>query len=222
MELATLDHELTMKEIYLLSGLGADKRVFDFVDFSAFKINYVEWIEPLHNETIESYAKRLLTQIHTHKPALIGISFVGIVAIEIAKLIEADRVILISSVKTKADIPIFLRIAGRLRLHKLIPIRLLKSVNRFTFWFFGTKTESENELLRAIVKETDNKFLRWAIDKIVNWKNTSLLTNLVHIHGTDDKMLPLRTTDFKISGGGHLMVINQGEELSRLLKDLLQ
>jgi hypothetical protein len=210
-----------MKEIYLLSGLGADKRVFDFIDFSGLKINYVDWIEPLGNETIQSYAQRLLAQIHAVKPILIGVSFGGMMAIEIAKLIETHKVILISSVKTKTDIPIYLRIAGRLRLHKLIPIKLLKSVNRFTFWFFGTKTESEKELLRTIIKETDNEFLKWAIDKIVNWKNTSLLRNVIHFHGTADKMLPSRTADFKIQDGGHLMVISHGQELSRLIRKSL-
>jgi hypothetical protein len=49
-----------MKEIYLLSGLGADKRVFEFLDLSDFKVNHVDWVEPMDKESIESYAQRLL------------------------------------------------------------------------------------------------------------------------------------------------------------------
>jgi pimeloyl-ACP methyl ester carboxylesterase len=210
-----------MNEIYLLSGLGADKRVFDFIDLSGFKINHVEWIDPRDNESIESYSKRLLKQIKTARPILIGVSFGGMISIEIAKLIETEKVIIISSAATKFDIPVYLRIAGQLGLNKLIPTRLLKTVNSFTFWFFGATTKKEKDLLRTIISETDNKFLKWAANKIPNWGNTTRLQNLIHIHGTADKILPLKAPDFRIPGGGHLMIISHGQELSKLIKEFL-
>ena len=70
-----------MKELYLLSGLGADKRVFDCLDLSGFKLNHIVWIDPLDNETIEDYAQRLLLQIPASRPTLMGVSFGGIMAI---------------------------------------------------------------------------------------------------------------------------------------------
>jgi pimeloyl-ACP methyl ester carboxylesterase len=210
-----------MKDIYLLSGLGADKRVFDFIDFSGFRVNHVDWIEPAGNESIESYAKRLLVQIKTNRPVLIGVSFGGMVAVEIAKLIETEKVIVISSATTKLDIPIYFRIVGQLRLSKLIPTRFLKTTNSLTYWFFGAETEKENELLRVIIEETDDRFLNWALDKIANWKNRTLPTNVVHIHGTNDKILPLRKADFEVSNGGHLMVVNKAEEISGLIRKIL-
>jgi pimeloyl-ACP methyl ester carboxylesterase len=210
-----------MKDIYLLSGLGADKRVFDFIDFSGFRVNHVDWIEPAGNESIESYAKRLLVQIKTNRPVLIGVSFGGMVAVEIAKLIETEKVIVISSATTKLDIPIYFRIVGQLRLSKLIPPRFLKTTNSLTYWFFGAETEKENELLRVIIEETDDRFLNWALDKIANWENQTLPTNVVHIHGTNDKILPLRKADFEVSNGGHLMVVNKAEEISGLIRKIL-
>lgn len=210
-----------MKEIYLLSGLGADKRVFDFVDWSGFRINHVDWVDPLDNESIESYAKRLVKQIRTTRPVLIGVSFGGMLSVEIAKLIDTEKVILISSARTKFDIPFYYRIAGRCRVNKLIPIRLLKTVNRFTFWFFGTKTESHKELLTVIIRETDNRFLKWAVDTIVNWRNTTRLTNLVHIHGSADRILPITSVDHKVIDGGHLMIMDRGEELGTLIRKIL-
>ncbi|NOT73743.1 MAG: alpha/beta hydrolase [Cyclobacteriaceae bacterium] len=210
-----------MREIYLLSGLGADKRVFDFIDLSEFSLNYLDWIEPKDKESIESYASRLLPQIKTTLPILIGVSFGGMIAVEISKLIETDKVILISSAKSKLDIPIYFRIAGNLGLNKLMPPQLLKITNGLTFWFFGTKTQGEKELLRRIIKGTDSRFLKWAVDKIVNWKNVTQIGNLTHIHGTSDKILPLKTSDFKMHNGGHLMILNRGDELSRLIKNIL-
>jgi len=210
-----------MREIYLLSGLGADKRVFDFVDFTGFKVNHIDWVDPFDNESIESYANRLLGQIKTNRPIIIGVSFGGMISVEIAKQIETEKVIIISSAKTKFDVPLYFRIVGHLKLNKLIPTKALKTVNGLTYWFFGTKTKEENELLRAIVKETDSRFLKWAVDKIANWRNTTLLTNLTHIHGTTDKILPLKNADFKVANGGHLMIMNKGAEIGGLIRKII-
>lgn len=210
-----------MKEIYLLSGLGADKRVFEFLDLSDFKVNHVDWIDPTtDNETIQSYAQRLLKQITTDRPIIIGVSFGGIMTIEIAKLIETEKLILISSAKTKNDIPIYYRLIGQLRLNKLIPTWILKNANPLTYWFFGTRTKKQKDLLKEILKETGGKFLKWAIDKIVNWENVTELKNVKTIHGTADKILPFKTADFKIINGGHLMIIDKSDELNGVLKKL--
>jgi hypothetical protein len=141
--------------------------------------------------------------------------------VEIAKQIETEKVILISSAKTRSDIPFYFRIMGQFGLNKLVPTRILKSVNGLTYWFFGTKTKKENELLTAIIGETDSRFLSWAIDKIVNWRNTTLIANLIHIHGTEDKILPSRTADICVPNGGHLMIVDQGKEISRLIRQIL-
>jgi pimeloyl-ACP methyl ester carboxylesterase len=211
-----------MREIYLISGLGADKRVFGFVDLSGFKINHVDWIDPVDNESIERYAKRLVEKFKFNRPILIGVSFGGMVAVEIAKQIETEKIILISSAKTKFDIPLYFRILGQLRLNKIMPASAFKKVDSLTYWFFGTKTTKEKELLRTIIEETDARFLRWAIDKIINWKNTALLTNLIHIHGNADKILPRRTVDYEIQNGGHLMIINRGNEVGELIRKILE
>lgn len=210
-----------MKEIYLLSGLGADKRVFDFVDFSGFNINHVEWIHPVANESIEHYAKRLSVQIKTSRPIIIGVSFGGMITVEIAKIIDTEKIILISSAKNRSDIPLCYRIVGQLAINKIIPKNIFKSINPLTYWFFGAKTDQEKKLLKAIINDTDSKFLYWAINKIVNWKSTVLLPNLIHIHGTDDKILPIRTTDFQIINGGHLMIVNRGKEIGDLIQRTL-
>ena len=48
-----------MKNVYIFSGLGADKRVFQNMDFSQYNTTFVDWISPIQSENIESYAKKL-------------------------------------------------------------------------------------------------------------------------------------------------------------------
>jgi pimeloyl-ACP methyl ester carboxylesterase len=212
------------KNAYILSGLGADERVFQGIDFFAHKITFIKWIPPLKKETIENYATRISAQIKSTKPTLIGLSFGGIVAIEIAKQIEIEKIILIASVKSKNEIPFYYRIAGQINLHKIFPARLLKSSNFISNWFFSTKSAFDKQLLKRILHETDPKFLKWAIDKIVKWKNTSSIKNIYHIHGTYDKILPIQfvSCNLKIKKGGHLMTLNKVKELNKVLKEQLK
>lgn len=211
------------KELYIFSGLGADERVFQKIDFSNFSTTIIKWIIPLDKETIEYYATRLLDQITTTKPILIGLSFGELMAVEVAKQIETEKVILISSAKTKYEIPFYYRFAGQLGLHKLLPTKLLKSSNFITNWFFGTNSTFDKQLLKQILIDTDPTFLKWAIDKVTHWTNKTQTKNLFHIHGTSDRILPFKFvySNSTIKNGGHLMTLNKAYELNNILRQHL-
>ena len=208
------------KEIYIFSGLGADERVFQRLDFSDFEPTFIKWIPPLGKETIEHYARRLLDQIPTTNPTILGLSFGGMIAIEVAKQIDTEKVILISSAKTKKEIPIYYRFAGIFRLHQLLPATLLKRSNFITNWIFGAGSSFDKQLLKQILIDTDQTFLKWAIDKVVSWENLRETKNIFHIHGTHDRIFPLRFANCNtiIKNGGHMMVLNKAEEINSVLR----
>ncbi len=208
------------KSIYILSGLGADKRIFQRLDLSAYHVTHIEWITPFREETIENYAARLLSQITIPSPVIIGLSFGGIIAVEIAKQIDVGKLILISSAKTASEIPFYFRWAGKLGFHKLLPTRLLKCTNFLINWFFGASSVSDRQLLKQILADTDPIFFKWAIDQIVRWKNKTLPNHFAHIHGTTDRILPVHfvSSDIRVIGGGHLMVFNKSGVLSEMIK----
>ena len=74
--------------------------------------------------------------------------------------------------------------------------------------------------MTEILNDTDEKFLKWAIDKIVTWKNQVEHKNLVHIHGTSDRILPINfvNCNIKIKNGGHFMTLNKAEELTQIVR----
>lgn len=213
-----------MQTLYLFSGLGADKRVFQYIDFSGFDIRFIEWIVPEKEENISQYAQRLTAQIPDKNPILVGLSFGGMMAIEVAKWTNPTKVILIASAKNYQEIPFYYRILGKLTLHKILPIRLFKQANTLSYWFFGAKTEAEKQLLADIFQDTDSHFLAWAIDKILTWENTTIPANLLHIHGTKDQILPICfvKSDIQIENGGHFMTINEAERVSLEIKNALK
>lgn len=212
-----------MKNIYLFSGLGADHRAFKKLDFSGYNFTFVEWIKPEKNETIDGYAKRLLKQIETENPILIGLSFGGVMAIEVSKHIKTEKLIIISSIKKRADTPVYYKWIAKLGLHKLAPAKFYKKHNFITNWVFGVQGKEDKETLYQILKDTDACFLKWAMQQMFNWQNTSIRNNLVHIHGTKDRILPAKKAkpDIIIENGGHLMVLNKAEEISHYIRKII-
>ncbi len=212
-----------MKKVYIFSGLGADERVFKYLDLTGLEVTFVKWIKPQVNEILADYAKRLSTQIKDENPILIGLSFGGIVATEMSKIIPTEKLILLSSLKTRNEIPLLYRIAGKLNLHKIIPYSLLKSNTFFNRWLFGIIRKNDKDLFQKVLADTDIDFLRWAINVIVKWDNQLLHPQLYHIHGSKDKILPIRNAGnvIVIENGGHLMVLDKAKQVSEALHKII-
>ncbi len=209
-----------MKKLYIFSGLGADERVFYKLDFSDYDVHFVKWVSPQTNETIESYALRLTLQIVTDNPILIGLSFGGMMAIEVAKHITVSKIIIISSAKNKHEIPYYFRMAGKLGIVNIVPPKALIKINVFTNWFFSSRTPEDKKMLSAILHDTDPTFLKWAIIKIANWQNTTIHPNLYHIHGDADRILPFKyvTCNEVVNNGAHLMIVSNAAEVNDKLR----
>jgi len=213
-----------MKTIYFISGLGADKSIFQKLELRQLQPRFIEWIPPSKNETMEAYAQKLLNQIDLSEPfVLLGVSFGGMIAVEIAKITSPDKTFLISSAKKYTEIPFLYRLMGKLGLHKLLPSAFLKWANPITYFFFGGHEEDEKKLLKNILKKTDAHFMKWAIDQIVNWKNTDVPENIVQIHGTHDRILPCLETEEPIllANTGHLMIYQEAAQVSQIINEIV-
>src|SRR5690606_20203224 len=212
-----------MKRIFIFSGLGTDERVFRHLEFPGHETTYIKWERPLQGETLSEYSKPLISQIDESSPILIGLSFGGLIATEVSKLIDPEKLILIASATTRKEIPFYYRIAGKLNIHKLLPTRFLKHQTFVSNWLFGLQTKEDKKLLGEILNDTDSNFLKWAINSMLKWSNQTRGKNLIHIHGTKDRILPYRfvKADFTIKNGGHFMTVNKSEELNAILKSLL-
>ena len=213
-----------MKKVFIFSGLGADKRAFQNINFSFVDTKFINWIPPLKNEKIEEYAYRISNQIDSENPILIGLSFGGMIATEVAKQLKTEKIILISSAKSSIEIPTFYKILGKFNLDRIVPALLLKQPNALLFWAFGVVDNNDKILLSEIIKDTDSIFLKWAIRKIITWQCKSGLENIVHIHGTKDKILPFKNIEnpIVVINGGHFMTINKAVEIEKIIKSEIE
>lgn len=211
--------------VYFVSGLGADERIFTKLNLDPrLNVHYIKWVRPLKKESLQHYAARLSKQIDTSQPfQLVGLSFGGVVASEIADVACPQQVTLISSMSTGVPLSKFYQLMIRFFLASPLSVPLLKSANRLTYSYFGADTSELKKLLKNILHDTDGKFFKWAITRMSGWNRKERVENLFHIHGTADKLIPIVIVkpDFVIEGGGHLMVYAQAEQVSKVLNDRL-
>lgn len=209
---------------YIITGLAADQRVFRHIRLpAAFETVYLPWLQPLARESLVSYALRMARPIDRGEPfILIGLSFGGMLVTEIAKRISPVQTVLISSIPSSAHLPGYYRLAGRLGIHKWIPVSLIKSASMMKR-IFTTETSEDKRILQEMIRSSDPAFIKWALDAILHWKNGAIPERLVHIHGALDEILPVRHTrpTHIIPRAGHLLVLNRANEVNGILRENL-
>jgi pimeloyl-ACP methyl ester carboxylesterase len=213
-----------MKHIYCIPGFGADKRVFSKVKFEGYETHFIEWTIPEKNESLTAYAKRLVKQIHHDKPILIGLSFGGMISIEISKLIPVEKIIIISSVKSFRELPLWMRLSGKLRLDRILPLKSFRIIRPIQDRNLGVENQFEKELMYFYRRNINQKYSNWAINKILNWNNEYVPTNLFHIHGSNDRIFPLKRIkpDYLIDAAGHLMIMNRADIVNEYINTILK
>lgn len=207
-------------KLYGISGLGADERMFASLDLSCEFIP-MAWITPLRNEKMETYARRLAEVIDTSEPfGLLGLSFGGMVATEISKILHPEITFLISSVATKNELPELYKMIGRMGFLDWMPAWLFDPPRASARYFFGT----ENPLLKQIMDDTDLDFAKWAVNSLTQWQNTTLPNNCIRIAGTADRMLPpvAAPDTYLIEGGTHFMIVDRAPEVSTVINQILE
>jgi pimeloyl-ACP methyl ester carboxylesterase len=213
-----------MKKVYFISGLGADQRVFSNLELPDIEAVHIVWVKPSEDDTMTTYAAKLLPQIDTTVPVtLLGLSFGGMLAVELSHLIENSQTILLSTAVTASAIPLRYKLLGKWKVPNKVPFSLIRKANALTYHFFGIKTAEYKALLNDVLLETDEYFFRWAIEAILNWENEKVPLHVTQIHGTNDKILPLVKTSniVEVEGGGHFMVLEQADLVTKILKEIL-
>lgn len=210
-------------KVYFISGLAADSTVFKYIQLpSHCEPVYLDWLPPAKNESLSSYTFRLTQHIDQTEPySVVGLSFGGMIASEMAKHYKPKHVILISSVPCVQHLPPYFKLAARLRLHKLVPISLIQHAGILKR-LFTTETSEDKKMLKTMIRKSDPVFIRWAMHAVLTWDNCDIPGNLFHIHGTKDKILPYRFTKPTHSiKGGHLMILTKAKEINKILAEVL-
>jgi pimeloyl-ACP methyl ester carboxylesterase len=153
---------------------------------------------------------------------LIGLSFGGMLAVEIAKKMKPEQLILIATIPHHSHLPSYYRSAFKIGIHRLASPAVIKN---FVFFkrFFTSESSEDKQIIKQMARDMDHSFIRWAVDAIMKWDAGDDEIDCIHIHGTHDEIFPYRLTQPSISipKAGHLMIFNRASEINHVLKQLL-
>ena len=201
--------------VYLMPGLAASPTIFERIALpeDVFEMIPLEWEIPLDNESLMDYAKRISAKIKHKNPVLIGVSFGGILVQEMAKYVDARKVIIISSVKSNLEFPRRMKIAKTTKAYKLIPMSLILNVESLAKFSFGEKVNQRLKLYEKFLSVRDLRYLEWSIEKVISWGRTVVDEDVIHIHGDADDVFPMKyiTNCIVVKGGTHIMILNKSK-----------
>lgn len=199
--------------VYFMPGLAASSSIFENIKLpeDQFEMILLDWENPLKDESLRDYAKRICKNIKHDNPVLIGVSFGGILVQEMAQFINARKIIIISSAKSNAEFPRRMRFAKITRAYKLLPLNLINFIEKITSYSFSDKVSNRLKLYEKYLSMRDKDYLAWAIKNVILWDRKVADKNVIHIHGDADIVFPPQyIKDYiPVKGGTHIMIINK-------------
>lgn len=208
-----------------MPGLAASSSIFEQINLSneTFEVVLLEWEIPFQSETLQHYAERMAKKVTHVNPVLIGVSFGGILVQEMAAFLNPLRLIIISSVKSNLEFPRRMKIAKSTKAYKLIPTSLLLNIENLAKFSFGEKVKHRFKLYEKFLSVRDITYLDWAIEQVILWERTKVDPNVIHIHGDQDDVFPIKyiSNAILVPRGNHAMIIFRYRWLNEHLPELI-
>jgi pimeloyl-ACP methyl ester carboxylesterase len=213
-----------MPTIHCISGLGADQRVFSKLQIPGWELKTVPWPHIDAHDEMACYAQKVAALIPDGpEHVILGLSFGGMLASEIARVRPDQNVIIVSSAKHPDELG---EVSGWLKFlvtKRLFPVGLMRIPNKTILRRFGAYDSESQILLRNILDDSDNHLVSCAGKAIMEWKTTPAPPQIVHIHGTADQIIKpdlIKPTHW-VRGGEHMMIYTRAQELGVLIGEHL-
>ena len=212
--------------VYMMPGMAADKSIFQYIRLpkSSYEIHLLEWLIPEKNELLQHYAERMCSFVKHENIVLIGVSFGGVLVQEMLEFVSVKRLIIISSVKSRGELPKIMKTASTTGLYRLLPTGLISHFDTLANLAVGDYAKKRVELYKKYLTITDTAYLDWAIENMVRWDREEPLPKTVHIHGDKDEIFPYKHIEGSIlvPGGTHVMIINRFRWFNEHLEEIIE
>jgi len=158
------------------------------------------------------------------KSILIGVSFGGVIAQEMSEFLDLKKLIIISSIKSKNEIPPKMRIFKTIPAYRLIPPSFLENTKNMVKYGLGIKSKNKIELYQNYLSVKNTQYLKWAIKQMVGWDRVIEVKNVIHIHGDKDPVFPVDRIKncIIVPGGTHIMLIVKFKWLNENLPKIME
>lgn len=208
--------------IYLIPGLAANEQLYTNQMKLGAQVEVLNWISPKKGESLQAYVKRFAERIDQKSDfVLVGTSLGGIISIELNKILKPKKVVVISSVKCRRELPLWIRLLKYLPVHRLFKGTFYQWLARTGANMLGARKNPKlRKLIREMAEKTDPYFIEWAIDQVICWQNKEYPANVKHIHGDRDFLFPIKRIDYTVGirKGTHLMIVRQHEIVNKFIR----
>ena len=213
--------------LILLPGLGADARQFTPQREVVAHLEVPRWIEPTDGEPLSHYAKRMADTLDVSTPFFLGgASFGGMVALEMARHVRPEAILLIGSCRSVVAIPSSLR--GIARLGARLPhlsMLFFKWMAPIIVRDLRQMTPPHKRLFLDMLAAVKPDFFRWALQAIASWGSETPPAVAIHqIHGQLDRVLPLDPTQADViivADAGHLINLTHIRQVNAFIQEIL-
>lgn len=206
-------------KLYIISGLGADKKILEKLVFnSGIEPVHIPCLIPEKDENFYNYVQKIAEKIDDSEEFyLLGYSFGGILVQEIHKIKPAKKVVILGSIRSDHEKSKLMKICKKIGFVKYLPLRIFSSP---IFYSFLKKIfDSENPMLMQYFQMKDPYYLKWSINRILQWKSDET-DGVIQILADKDIIFPLKNSrpDFVIKNATHLFPITKHREVSKILE----
>lgn len=207
--------------LYLLPGMTADCPVYSRLLPLVAGAKIVSFIDPLPNESLVCYAARMAPRFHPDS-YIGGVSFGGILALEISRLVRPKGCILISSVQSPRQLPPWFRIGRAFGGRNCS--RLLRVIGDAASLVPG-RIRTSSTIRVAKLSGFNGAWQRWATSAVLDWQpDDDFGAPMLHIHGDADLTFPLRYVrpDVVVHRGRHALPISHPTETANAINAFIK
>lgn len=209
---------------YFIPGMGASEIMFYKYRDLPIDSHFFNWIDPLKGESMKEYATRYVEMIDQSKKVnLVGVSFGGLLATEIAMQIKVNKLILISSMPSRSIQPFVMKLMRYVPIYKLIPPKKPPLNRKLLKYVFGIKKEADLDFFIQMISEFNFKYIKWAVSQLIEWEQDEPYPGAVHIVGDKDRLFRpgQYENEIVVSGGTHYMVVDMANKIKPILTKLI-
>ena len=214
---------MVRERLILIPGMGADGRLFGPQRDAGLDFEAPPFPIPDRRDDLPAYAARIARQIDGSGPFVVGgVSFGGMVACELARILRPRAVLLIASCRTGAGFPGYLTPLEWFS--RLIPDALIEKRAEASSRMMAQLeklTEEQYHLIRDMSLKTPVALLRRIARMILRWNGPEKLPCPVHqIHGGRDHIIPLKQVQAEevVPDGGHLINLTHADQVNAFIR----
>ncbi|HEX8525070.1 MAG TPA: alpha/beta hydrolase [Tepidisphaeraceae bacterium] len=213
-----------LPRLVLLPGLGVGEGLFGKQKSLPVRVEFPQILTPRQEESFAAYAARLAKTIDPTPPLYLGgVSFGAMLAMEMAKELNAAGVFSLSGATNKSQISPIIRILALLA--SGMPRALFPLAQKVTPAFLrilGRWDRQERHFLLDVFETVNFELARWGAVRIMEWRAPAgIPCPMYWIHGEIDHVVPVKAVpaDAIVLGGGHFFNVSHPDATNAFITE---